>query len=106
MAGEFNIRRESKLIQSYSLQVDEHAISEGGGASENISSNQITETDENDSENNNNLTLSTFTKLANQMNLALTRMDFNQDTLENPPDCNTKLHDMLVAFPEKAKSNN
>ena len=106
MAGEFKKGRESKLIQSYSLQLDDHAISEGA-ISETISSNQITETNENDSENNNSkLSLATFKKLINQMNQLLTRMDFEEVTLENPPDCNTKLHDQLVAHTDKAKSNN
>lgn len=103
MAGEFNSRRESKLIQSYSLKADEHAISEGA-VSENIS-----ETDENEDEsanNHNQLSMATFKKMVNQMNESLTKMDFKQETLENPPDCNTKLHDLLVAFPDKARSNN
>ena len=106
MAGEFKKGRESKLIQSYSLQLDDHAISEGA-ISETISSNQITETDENDSENNNSkLSLATFKKLINQMNQLLTRMDFEEKTLENPPDCNTNLHEQLNAHTDKARSNN
>ena len=82
---------------------DNKAVSEGA-SSELISSNQITETDQEESFNG-MTSAQSFKRLLIDMKNQLLIMKRDNDILTNPPDCNLKLNDLLVAQPERSIAN-